>query len=125
MAETWCVSKLDIDIRYLEGIPIIKATGDCDLITSNKLRAATENLLNISHCRIVFDLRDMIYIDSSGFRMLLEARNKAVGKNGDIILVSLSAPVEHMFDLMGLANLIARTDTVEEAVARLKNIKCA
>lgn len=123
MAETWRVSKLDINIRYEDDIPIIEAHGEADLITSRKLREAAESLINTGRCRIVFDLRDMTYIDSSGFRVLLEAKNKVSQRGGDIALVSLTAPVERVFNLLRLGELIIRTDTVEEAVEKLKPIE--
>ena len=124
MAETWRVSKLDVDVKYEDGIPIVEARGECDLITSRRLREVAESLINTGHCKIVFDLRDMSYIDSSGFRVLLDAKNKAAEKGGNIALVSLTAPVERVFNLLRLGELIIRTDTVQEAVDQLKSIQC-
>jgi anti-anti-sigma factor len=123
--ETWRVSKLDVGVRYEEGIPIIEASGECDLITSRRLRAALDSLIDTGHCKIVFDLRNMTYIDSSGFRALLDAKTKVAEKNGDIALVSLTAPVERVFNLLRLGELVIRTDTVEEAVKKLKDLQCA
>ena len=124
MAEAWRVSRLDVDIRYQDHIPIIEGRGECDLITSRKLQKAVDSLIGTGHYKIVFDLRDVTYIDSSGFRVLLEARNKVVQKAGNIALVSLTAPVERVFNLLRLGELIIRTDTVEEAVEKLKSIEC-
>ncbi|HET6456148.1 MAG TPA: STAS domain-containing protein [Armatimonadota bacterium] len=124
MAETWRVSKLDVDVKYEDGIPIIEARGECDLITSRRLKDVAESLITTGQCRIVFDLRDMSYIDSSGFRVLLEAKNGVARKGGNIALVSLTAPVERVFNLLRLGELIIRTDTVQEAVDQLKSIEC-
>lgn len=124
MAETWRVSRLDVDIRYQDDIPIIEARGECDLITSRKLREAADSLVNTGRCRIIFDLREMTYIDSSGFRVLLETKNKVAEKGGGIALVSLTAPVERVFNLLRLGELIIRTDTVEEAIEKLKPLEC-
>lgn len=124
MAETWRVSKLDVDVKYEDGIPIIEARGECDLITSRKLKDVAESLITTGQCRIVFDLRNMSYIDSSGFRVLLEAKNGVAEKGGNIALVSLTAPVERVFNLLRLGELIIRTDTVQEAVDQLKSIEC-
>ena len=124
MAETWRVSKLDENVRYVEGIPVIEARGEADLITSRKLKETADSLISTGHCRIAFDLRDMSYIDSSGFRVLLEAKTKVGQKNGNIALVSMTAPVERVFNLLRLGELIIRTDTVEEAVEQLRQIEC-
>jgi len=124
VAETWRVSKLDVDIRYQDNIPIIEGRGECDLITSRKLRKAVETLINAGHCTIAFDLRNITYIDSSGFRVLLEAKKKVAQRSGDIALVSMTAPVHRVFNLLRLGELIIRADTVEEAVEKLKSIEC-
>jgi anti-anti-sigma factor len=122
--DTWHVSRLDVSIRYEENIPIIEAQGECDLITSRKLKEAVDNLISTGHCRLIFDFRSMTYIDSSGFRVLLDARNKAKANGGDIALVSLTAPVERVFNLLHLGELIVRNDTIDEAVNRLSTLEC-
>lgn len=124
MAETWRVSKLETNIRYQDGIPVVEASGECDLITSRKLKEAADNLISTGHCKIIFDLRDMTYIDSSGFRVLLEMQNRVSQMNGNIALISLTAPVERIFDLLHLGEMIIRTDTVEEAINKLETINC-
>ena len=123
MAEAWRVSKLDVDVRYQDDVPIIEAHGECDLITSRKLKDAADYLMQTGRNKMVFDLRDTTYIDSSGFRALLDARNNAVNRGGNIALVSLTAPVERVFSLLRLDEIIIRTDTVESAVEKLKSIE--
>lgn len=122
MAETWRVSKLDVGIRYQEDIPIIEARGECDLLTSRKLSEAAEKLIDTGHYKVVFDLRNMTYIDSAGFRVILAAQRKAAEKGGSIALVSLTAPVERVFNLLRLGELIINTDTVEEALEKLRTV---
>jgi len=124
VAEAWRVSKLDVDIRYQDNIPIIVGHGECDLLTSRKLQKAVDSLVGAGYCRMAFDLREMTYIDSSGFRVLLEARNKVVQKAGNIALVSMTAPVERVFNLLRLGELIIRTDTIDEAAEKLKAANC-
>lgn len=124
MADTWHVSRLKVDVRYEDDVAIIEAQGECDLITSRKLKEAADSLFNTGRCKIIFSLQEMNYIDSSGFRVLLEAKNKAVEKGGDIALVSLTAPVERVYTLLRLNELVMRTDTVEQAVELLKPFQC-
>lgn len=125
MSEPWQVSKIEVTVSYEGGIPIVRASGECDLITSRKLKDVVENLIETGHCHIVFDFREMTYIDSSGFRALLEARNKAIEKGGNIALISMTPPVERVFDLLHLGELITRTETVQEAVGALGKSACA
>jgi anti-sigma B factor antagonist len=124
VAETWRVSKLDVTTQFVGDIPIITATGEADLITSRKLKETADSLIATGHCKIVFDLRDTTYIDSSGFRALLEARNKVAQKGGNIALVSLTAPVERVFNLLHLGELIFTAGAVEQALEKLKDIQC-
>lgn len=122
MAETWRVSELNVDIVYVQDIPVVRAHGECDLITCRRLKEAADSLINTGHYRIAFDLRHMTHLDSSGFRILLEAANRTAEKGGAIALVSLTAPIERAFNLLRLGELIIRTSTVEKAVEKLKAI---
>ena len=108
---------------FRSDVPVIEAHGECDLITSRKLKDAADYLIQTGRNKMVFDLRDTTYIDSSGFRALLDARNNAVNRGGNIALVSLTAPVERVFSLLRLDEIIIRTDTVENAVERLRSIE--
>lgn len=124
MADTWHVSRLKVDVRDEGDVTIIEARGECDLITSRKLKEASDGLFSTGRCKLIFDLREMNYIDSSGFRVLLEAKNKAVERGGDIALVSLTAPVERVYTLLRLNEMVLRTDTVDQAVEKLNVTQC-
>ena len=124
MAETWHVSRLKVDVRHESDIAVIEARGECDLITSRKLKEAADALFKTGCCKIIFDLREMNYIDSSGFRVLLEAKNKATEHGGDIALVSLTAPVERVYTLLRLHELVMRADTVDDALGALAPLQC-
>lgn len=124
MADTWHVARLKVDVRHEDDVAIIQAQGECDLITSRKLKEAADSLFNTGRCKIIFDLEEMDYIDSSGFRVLLEAKNNATERGGDIVLVSLTAPVERVYSLLRLNELVPRTDTVEQAIEKLKALEC-
>ncbi len=124
MAETWRVSRLEMEIAYQDNIPIISARGECDLITSRKVKEAVDSLISTGHCKLIFDFRHMTYIDSSGFRVMLEAKHKATEKGGDIVLISLTEPVERVFKLLHLDELITRTDTLEQAIDKLSTMEC-
>jgi len=125
LAEAWRVSRLQIEVKYQDNIPIIAASGECDLITSRKLKETIDNLIATGHCKIIFDFTNMTYIDSSGFRTLLDAKKKTSLKGGDIVLVSPSSPVERVYKLLHLDELIVRTDEVESAVQKLETLSCS
>lgn len=124
MAENWNVSIMDLQVHYENDLPVVEATGECDLITSRKLRELIDDLIDTGHHRIIFDFHAMTYIDSSGFSTLLDAKHKVVEHGGDIALVSLTAPVERVFNLLALGDVFIRTHTLEEAMARMLTITC-
>jgi anti-anti-sigma factor len=124
MAETWHGARLKVDFRREGDIAIIDARGECDLITSRKLKEAADSLFDEGRCKIIFDLQEMNYIDSSGFRVLLEAKNRATEMGGDVALVSLAPPVERVYTLLRLHELVMRTDTVDEAIKALAPLEC-
>jgi anti-sigma B factor antagonist len=59
------------------GIPLICVAGELDLATAPKLSAAARAALDQDRGRVVFDLSELTFMDSSGLRVLLEVANEA------------------------------------------------
>lgn len=59
------------------GVPLLCVGGELDLATAPQLSAAAKAALGSSPERIVFDLAELRFMDSSGLRVLLEISNEA------------------------------------------------
>lgn len=74
-----------------DGIPVVGAEGEVDLGTVAALRTTTSEVVRRKPDSMVFDLRKVTYIDSSGLGILLAAR-KQLGKGADSVIVISDQP---------------------------------
>ena len=67
--------------------------------------------------RLVLDLGQVLFLDSTGCGALLSARKRLRGAGGDLKVCSLTSPVRALFDLVRMNRLIGVYRTRDEAVA--------
>ena len=85
-----------------DGVPVVGAEGEIDLGTVDALRAAASEVVRGKPESIIFDLRKVTYIDSSGLGILLAAR-KQMGKNANaVVVVTGQASVIQSLKITGL-----------------------
>jgi len=61
---------------------------------------------------IMLDLRELTFIDSTGLRALLEARNRAESKGQRLILVGTRPSARRLFELTGTEFLLGDEDVM-------------
>lgn len=97
---------------------IVRISGEVDLKTSPQLR---DELLAVvvagEQQRIVVDLSDVRYMDSSGVGTIVEAKRRADKHGNRIILAGLQARVRSVFEITQLDKFFTITASVEEALA--------
>jgi len=91
---------------------ILRPTGEIDLARSPLLRTAIGRAQKSHPARLVVDLRDVPYMDSSGVATLVEAMQVARRQSGSLVLCGMQDRVRSIFE-------IARLDTVFQIVGSL------
>lgn len=66
--------------------------------------------------RLVLDLTEVSYVDSSGIGVILRILRENRERGGDLRLCCLQSPVAQIFQLVGLPNLMRTYDSCQEAV---------
>ena len=75
-----------------------------------------DRLLGDHHVKLVFDLRDVTYIDSAGLGLLVSKYVSVRHRGGDLRLVHLTARSHHLFGITKLASIFATFDSETDAV---------
>lgn len=104
--------KYQIETGSTAGMRLVTATGEIDMASSAELEEALAAAPNEV---VIADLCDVGFIDSSGLRSLLAARDKLEEAGGRLILVFGDGPVERIIDLTGLADRFEVFETVGAA----------
>jgi anti-anti-sigma factor len=101
-------------------VPVVHIDGEVDI--SNWLRVATTmtDATEREGPGLVVDLRRTRYLDSSGVRLLFEARRRLQADDRPLVLVTIvGTPAESVLRHTGLLDVVPTVTTVDQAVALL------
>jgi anti-anti-sigma factor len=98
-------SPLDIDVQRDDASATITVTGEIDLETSGALHDA---LIGAYQCREVhLDLSGVDYMDSTGLRTVLVAKDEIERAGGSLDVIAASSIVSRLIEITGIDGLIA------------------
>jgi anti-sigma B factor antagonist len=101
--------------REQTGITIVDVTGDIDMGTSPGLRRTLLESLKKTP-RLVVNMREVHYVDSSGIASLVEVLREARIKEKRLVLFGLNAAVHEVLQLTRLTTIFEIRETEEEAL---------
>src|SRR6266581_8852612 len=97
---------LQIEARHLEKITVFDVSGDIDLATSPELRKALlREFRELRMPRVVLNLKDVHYIDSSGVASLVEGLKASRDVGSRLILFGLNSAVREVLQLSKLVKI--------------------
>jgi len=106
-----------IAIRKLDAATVVDVSGDIDLYNSPEIRKALlEAIQDKSNQRVVVNLKEVRYVDSSGVASLVEGLKKARERNLRFILFGLSNAAREVLELSRLIKVFEVYATEEEAL---------
>lgn len=101
--------------RVQPGTTIVDVTGDIDMGTSPGLRKTLLDSLKETS-RLIVNLRDVRYVDSSGIASLVEVLKEARNTQKRLVLFGLNRAVQEVLQLTRLTRIFEIRDTEEEAM---------
>jgi anti-sigma B factor antagonist len=102
-------------VRERDGSTIVDVTGDIDMSTSPGLRKTLLIALKNTQ-RLVVNLCQVQYIDSSGIASLVEVLKEARNTEKRLLLVGLNEAIREVLQLTRLTKLFEIQDTEEAAL---------
>lgn len=104
--------------RHVDGVTILDLSGRITLGEGSvTLRDATRELLGKGHKKILLNLGDVTYIDSSGIGELVSAYTAVRNQGGDLKLLSLTKKVHDLLQITKLYTVFDIKDDEASAVA--------
>jgi len=85
---------------------VIHLHGDVDLFNAGELRACLEGLTDGGETRVVLDLADLDFIDSSGLGAVIGGMRRLRRRGGEVVLRSPRASTVSVLDATGLAQVL-------------------
>lgn len=104
---------LAIDRR--NGATVVRLGGELDLYNADAVRAGLADAIAGGPGRVVVDMSQVEFIDSTALGVLIEARSK-LGKDG-LALASPQIETRRALEVSGLARHLPVHDTVDDALS--------
>ena len=102
------------------GVAIVDVQGEVDVYTAPRLREELHHSLDAGKTRIVVNLADVAYMDSSGLGVLIGALKRAREDSGDLVVAAPNARISRILEVTGLSKIFNVRDSVAEAITALK-----
>ena len=98
-----------------DGAVVVRLGGEIDLYNADDVRKALVDAIDAGTARIVVDLSEVEFVDSTALGVLLEARSK-IGRDG-LLLAAPQAETRRALQVSGLDRHLAVHDSVDGALA--------
>ncbi len=107
--------ELAFDARSLDGWEVLSVRGEIDAYTSPRLRERLASLMDQGRFRLIVDLEDVGFMDSTGLGVLVSCLKRAKEHAGEMILVCTSPQILRVLAITGLDRVFDVRSTVAEA----------
>lgn len=98
---------------------VIAVRGEIDLFTAPDLKAALLEAIDAGRTRIVVDLSETSFLDSTALGVLIGAIKRLRARNGTLTIVNVDANIAKTFEITGLDQIFAISASRDEAIAAL------
>ncbi len=98
---------------------VVAVAGEIDLFTAPELKAALGEALESGRIRIVVDLTETTFLDSTALGVLIGAVKRLRSRDGVLTIVNTDANIAKTFEITGLDQIFTIRPTRDEAVEAL------
>jgi anti-anti-sigma factor len=112
---------MDVRLEEVDGFPVLHLVGEFDSFETELVRQGFEACVADGHARMVFDLGEMTFANSTTIAYIITAQREVAAKGGRIVLARPQEFLVRTLATLGLSSVFTSVDSVEEAVALLKS----
>ncbi|MBN9619592.1 MAG: STAS domain-containing protein [Actinobacteria bacterium] len=108
---------MEVSVARSSAVPVVSVTGEVDVYSAPTLDERLSELQRGGDARLVVDLREVGFLDSTGLGVLVEARASAAEQGGAMPIVCNQERVRKLFTITGLDGVFSIHETVDSALA--------
>ena len=108
---------LSIHVHVIDHVQVFELTGSLDIATSPTVRAALTSASERGNHRLVVDLTQVDFLDSTGLGALIGGQRRAKEFRGEVRLVAKEGQILRLLRITGLLKVFAVYATLEDALA--------
>lgn len=113
---------LKMELEKIEQVPnciAVHLTGYIDAYNHHYFQKQVAKLLDAGFTRLMFDLRDISFIGSTGVGGLVNLMNTLRARAGDLVLQDVQGKVHEVFQLLGYSRFFLASNGLAESIALL------
>lgn len=110
-------TEISIEKETAEDVVVLNVAGFVDANTFEELENCIFDTFRHGSYKILINLAQVEYLSSAGAGVFLNARGEAQENHGNVVLLSPSACVRDVFELLGLSKVIEVAESRERALA--------
>ena len=107
---------IGLELNERDGYSVLAVSGEVDVATVPKMREQLHGLVARGDKRIVVDLDEVDFLDSTGLGVLVGALKRVRSSGGDLQLVCTQPRIRKVFEVTGLTKVFAIHDNLDEAL---------
>lgn len=108
---------MQIRTEEKNGISVFRMNGDIDINTSPEVKKSFDQAMSSKSVKVVINLKDVSYVDSSGLATLVEILKNLRSYGGKLKLSNLSVKVRGLFEITKLDKLFDIVADEDDAVS--------
>ncbi len=108
---------MNITERDVQGISVYVLEGRIDTQGAVDLDLALQSAVSEGEHKMILDMADVRYINSSGLRTMADVLTKNKEAGGDLKLVAMNRKVVRVFRIIGFDKFFSIYDKLETAIA--------
>jgi anti-sigma B factor antagonist len=111
---------MEIQIREHGKVQVLACQGRMDAQVSGLLKEHIQEILDQGATKLVLDLKELDFLDSSGLGALVSCLRRVKEKKGEIKLAGLRPEVRSIFDITRVSRLFDICENAADAVKAFK-----
>jgi anti-anti-sigma factor len=112
-------STFELESSRRPGAAVLTLRGELDIASAPVLVEGALRCIGQGHDRLVLDLAEVTFLDSSGINAIVRVLRSAEAHGGRLALARPTRQARRVFELTSFDRFVAVRDTVAEAVAAL------
>jgi anti-anti-sigma factor len=111
---------MEISYRHIDqGVTVLALNGRLDAVTSLAVKKVLQKITDIEQPKVVINLQEVPFIDSSGLAALVSGLRLARERDGTIVLSGVQSQARTVFHLTMMDRVFSIHATNDEAVQSL------
>ena len=100
-----------VDVEPHRDVVRVCPRGELDIATIEILRERFQELTAAGFTRLLLDLRELTFLDSTGLRLVLELERESHAEGWELAVIEGTAEVRRVFEVTGLRAVVPFLDT--------------